>query len=92
MIPWKYEGDSLQLTQRIPLAQVLTGPFVLRLKVFSKHGLLPASLVKSLEKTTPNFHKWSEAVVASPSVTGIFNEEAIVANAKERFAKMRAQV
>lgn len=65
---------------------------MLRLKVFGKHGLLPASLVKSLEETTPNFHKWSEAVVASPSVTGIFNEEAIVTNARERFAKMRAQV
>lgn len=79
-------------SEKITLAEVLTGPFVLRLKVFAKHGLLPQSLAKSLEETTPNFHKWSEAVVASPSVTGIFNEEAVVARSKERFAKMKASV
>lgn len=72
--------------------QVLTGPFVLRLKVFGKHGLLPASLVRSLAETTPRFHAWSEAVVASPSVTGIFDEDKVVAKSRERFAKARAQV
>lgn len=75
---------------RTSLIQVLTGPFVLRLKTFAKHGLLPTSLVKSLEETTPNFHKWSEAVVKEKSVHGIFNEEAMVARTKERIAKSKA--
>lgn len=70
--------------------QCLTGPFVLRLKVFAKHGLLPDSLVKALKETTPNFYKWSEAVIASPSVTGIFDEKTIVAKTKERIVKSRA--
>lgn len=63
---------------------------MLRLKTFAKHGLLPASLIKSLEETTPNFHKWSEAIVKEKSVTGIFNEETIVARTKERIGKAKA--
>lgn len=57
---------------------------------YPKHGLLPSSLTKDLQDKTPNFHKWSEAVIASPSVTGIFNEEENVTRTKERIAKARA--
>lgn len=78
------------MTGTLIALQCLTGPFVLRLKVFAKHGLLPASLVHALKETTPNFYKWSEAVVASPSVTGIFDEELMVAKTKERLVKARA--
>ncbi|KAJ4386123.1 hypothetical protein N0V93_009015 [Gnomoniopsis smithogilvyi] len=77
-------------SQKLTLAEVLTAPFVLRLKTFAKHGLLPTSLTKSLEETTPNFHKWSEAVVKEKSVTGIFNEDTIVARTKERIGKSKA--
>ncbi|KAL1866672.1 hypothetical protein Daus18300_006616 [Diaporthe australafricana] len=48
------------------------------------------NLVKDLQEKTPNFHKWSEAVIASPSVTGIFNENDNVVRAKERIAKAKA--
>lgn len=71
-------------------SQVLTGPFVLRLKTFAKHGLLPASLAKSWQETTPEFYKWSEAVIKHPSVNGIFDEEGNVARFKERIAKAKA--
>lgn len=63
---------------------------MLRLKTFAKHGLLPSSLVKSLEEDTPNFHKWSEAVIQEKSVNGIFQVEANVARMKERMAKAKA--
>lgn len=63
---------------------------MLRLKVFAKHGLLPASLVKSLKEETPNFHKWSEAVIAQTSVHGIFDENVQVPRMKERLAKAKA--
>ncbi|KAK2601485.1 hypothetical protein N8I77_010933 [Diaporthe amygdali] len=79
-------GGSKKLT----LAEVLTGPFVLRLKVYAKHALLPSSIVKDLQEKTPNFYKWSEAVTASPSVTGIFNEDENVARTKERLAQAKA--
>lgn len=81
-------GGSSKLT----LAEVLTGPFVLRLKTFAKHGLLPAALAKGLEEETPEFHKWSEAVVKHPSVNGIFDEEGNVARFRERIAKAKAAV
>lgn len=56
----------------------------------AQHGLLPASLTKDLQEKTPNFHKWSEAVVASPSVTEIFDVDDNVARTKQRLAKARA--
>lgn len=55
-----------------------------------KHELLPSSVAKDLEEKAPNFHKWSEAVTASPSVTGIFNEAENVARTKDRLAKAKA--
>lgn len=55
-----------------------------------KHGLLPSSVANDLQEQTPNFHKWSEAVIASPSVTEIFNVDENVARTKERLAKARA--
>lgn len=79
-------GGSSKLT----LAEALTAPFVLRIKTYAKHGLLPASLTKDLQEKTPNFHKWSEAVVASPSVTEIFDVDENVNRTKQRLAKARA--
>jgi hypothetical protein len=35
--------------------------------------------------------KWAEAVAAHPSVRGIYDEEAIIKNTRERIAKIRAQ-
>ncbi|CAN8099920.1 unnamed protein product [Discula destructiva] len=77
-------------SDKLTMAEVLTGPFVLRIKTFAKHGLLSASLAKSLEETTPEFHKWSEAVVKHPSVNGIFKEDFMVARTKDRIAKAKA--
>ncbi|KAF3759908.1 thioredoxin-like protein [Cryphonectria parasitica EP155] len=78
-------GGSNKLT----FAEVLTAPFVLRLKVFAKHGLLPAGLLTAFAEQAPNFHKWSEAVIKSPSVTGIFDEDLLVEKMKVRIAKAK---
>lgn len=68
----------------------MNGSDLIILLMCPKHGLLPSSVTKDLQEKTPNFHKWSEAVSASPSVTGIFNEDENVTRTKERLAKARA--
>lgn len=78
-------------SEKLTLAEALTGPFVLRLFTFAKHGLLPESLSKSLEQSAPNFHKWGQAVSQHPSVLSIFKEDVIVGTAQKRIAKIRGQ-
>lgn len=63
---------------------------MLRLRVFAKHGMLPESFETTLKETTPNFYKWSEAVIAHPSVNNIFDESVQVPKMKERLAKAKA--
>ncbi|PSR82491.1 thioredoxin-like protein [Coniella lustricola] len=77
-------------SEKLTMAEVLTGPFVLRLRTFLRRGLLPAQLGEALAEQTPNFYKWSDAVIASKSVTGIFNEDAVVTRTLERIAKAKA--
>ncbi|UKZ51071.1 hypothetical protein TrVGV298_004826 [Trichoderma virens] len=72
------------------LRRVLTGPFVLRLLSLPKNGVGPESLIKDLPTRTPNFYKWTTAVIEHPSVNGIWNEEKVVAGTKARLAKLKA--
>ncbi|CEJ82380.1 Putative Glutathione S-transferase domain-containing protein [[Torrubiella] hemipterigena] len=82
-----YFGGSKTLT----LAEVLTGSFLLRLFSLPKHGVVPESLVKDLPTKAPNFYKWASKVIVHPSVTGIWNEEKVVAATKARLEKLKAQ-
>lgn len=68
----------------------MNGSDVFILLMRPKHGLLPSSVAKEVPDKTPNFHKWSEAVSASPSVTGIFNEDENVTRMRKRLEKARA--
>ncbi|KAF2663428.1 thioredoxin-like protein [Microthyrium microscopicum] len=79
-------GGSSHITQ----AEVLTGSFVIRLVSLTKVGIYPAKLSSSIAERAPNFWKWAEAVAAHPSVTGIYDEEKIIASTKARIAKARA--
>ncbi|KAI0378837.1 glutathione S-transferase domain-containing protein [Hypomontagnella monticulosa] len=79
-------NGSDKLTQ----AEVLTGSFVVRLFTLPKHGLIPESILSDLSVKAPNFYRWGQAVSKHPSVTGIYDEEAIAAGTKERLAKLRA--
>ncbi|KAI1383733.1 glutathione S-transferase domain-containing protein [Hypoxylon trugodes] len=79
-------NGSDKLTQ----AEVLTGSFALRLFTLPKHGVVPEHILTDLSTKAPNFYRWVEAVSKHPSVTGIYNEEAVVAWAKKRAALARA--
>jgi len=74
----------------ITLAEVLTGSFVIRVVRLSNAGIYPTKLSGLVAEKAPAFWKWAQAVSEHPSVTSIFNEEAIVASTKARIAKARA--
>ncbi|CAI4215035.1 unnamed protein product [Parascedosporium putredinis] len=78
-------------SEKLTLAEVLTGSFVIRVLTLPHHGLLSQNYIASLPEKAPNFHKWAEAVAAHPSVTGIYNIEKIVANTKKRIALLKAK-
>ncbi|KAI8611642.1 thioredoxin-like protein [Chytriomyces sp. MP71] len=83
-----YFGGSDRLT----LAEVLTGSFVIRLVALLKGNVYPhsADFTAQLKEKTPNFYQWANAVANHPSVTSIFNEESIVEKTRERLQKARA--
>lgn len=45
-----------------------------------------ADLVQKLEKQTPAFYKWAQAVVANKHVLSIWDEETVIEKTKKRFA------
>jgi glutathione S-transferase len=57
----------------------------------SKHGLIPTNLSSRLEKETPNFYKWAQAISKNASVLEIYDEDAIVQGTKNKRAQLRAQ-
>ncbi|KAM5350820.1 hypothetical protein ACJ41O_007325 [Fusarium nematophilum] len=76
-------GGSSHLT----LAEVLTGPFVVRILAFSKVGILPESLGNTLQAKAPNFFSWAEAVAHHPSVASTFDEAVVVGGIQDMRAK-----
>ncbi|KAJ3494872.1 hypothetical protein NLG97_g3799 [Lecanicillium saksenae] len=81
-----YFGGSKTLT----LAEALTGSFLLRLFALTKHGVVTESLTKDLAVKAPNFYNWASKVVEHPSVTGIWDEEKVVAGTRAHLEKLRA--
>ncbi|KAJ3026458.1 UNVERIFIED_CONTAM: hypothetical protein HDU68_005633 [Siphonaria sp. JEL0065] len=81
-----YFGGSEKLT----LVEVLTGSFLIRIISLLKAGVYPKVFADQLEVKTPRFWKWAQVVSVHPSVTGIFDEEKIVANTKVRLEKARS--
>jgi len=77
-------------SEKLTLAEALTGPFILRFFSLAKHGVVPNSLVQPLQEQTPNFYTWAQHVIKHPSVTSIFNEEKVVERTKARIAKLKA--
>ncbi|KAL0943600.1 putative glutathione s-transferase [Colletotrichum truncatum] len=72
------------------LVEVLTGSFTLRLFSFANYELLPKRTLTELEKRTPNFYKWAQAVNKTPSVTHIYDEKNVVERTKHRIATLRS--
>ena len=75
-------------SSKITLAEALTAPFILRVYVLAKHGILPQSIVDGFGKL-PNFSKWASEVVKQESVTYVFDEEPIVAGMKKKIESMK---
>ncbi|CAJ2512461.1 Uu.00g054760.m01.CDS01 [Anthostomella pinea] len=73
-------------SDKLTLAEALTGSFIVRLFTFPKYGLIPRSVLDELSIKAPNFYRWGEAVSKHPSVTGIFDEAVIAERTKQRFA------
>ena len=76
-------------SSKVTLAEVLTAPFILRVYSFSKHGLLPKSVVEGLE-ALPNFNKWAQALIKEESVTYIWNEAEVIPATKKKVESMKA--
>ncbi|KAG0649511.1 Glutathione S-transferase U20 [Hyphodiscus hymeniophilus] len=78
-------------SNRLTLAEVQTGSFLLRLLSFPKYdGLLPKSILTGLEAKAPAFWKWANAVTQEKSVTYIWNEKNVAERTLERVAKLNA--
>jgi glutathione S-transferase len=86
----KDAGPYFGGSDRLTMAEVLTGSFVIRLVTLSRAGLYPSGLAAELADKAPSFWRWAEAVAKHPSVTKIFDEERIIAGTKARIAKAQA--
>ncbi|KAI1200679.1 glutathione S-transferase domain-containing protein [Nemania serpens] len=73
-------------SDKLTLAEVLTGSFVIRLWTWPKYDLVPQVLIDELSAKAPNFSRWAEAVATHPSVSGIFDAEATALRTKQRIA------
>ncbi|KAK4246026.1 thioredoxin-like protein [Corynascus novoguineensis] len=77
-------------SDKLTLAEVLTGSFVLRLKALTAANVYPKAIWTAIEEQAPKFAKWAEAVTAHPSVTSIWDEKSNIERTIERLAKLRA--
>jgi len=87
------KGPFFEGSERLTLAEALTGPFVLRLIALSKpeYGLLSPKLHGLLSDKAPKFFAWASKVVEEPSVTYIWNERQVAERTKARLAKLAAE-
>ncbi|KAI1163831.1 glutathione S-transferase domain-containing protein [Nemania serpens] len=74
-------------SDKLTLAEVLTGSFMIRLWTWPKYELVPQSLIDELSAKAPNFSRWAEAVSNHPSVSGIFDAKATALRTKQRIAR-----
>lgn len=77
-------------SDRLTLAEVITGPFLTRAVALSKHGVYPTSLNAKIEAEAPNFHRWAQATSAHQSITRFIDEDEIVRRSVAKRARMRA--
>jgi glutathione S-transferase len=81
------KGPFFGGSEKITLAEVQTGSFVLRLLAFAKpeNGLVSAKLSGLLE-TVPRFKRWAEETVKQESVNFIWEEKVVVERTKAKWA------
>ena len=76
-------------SERMTMAEVMTAPFVLRLHVFCKAGILPEELGTGLAKLE-KYSKWAERVIEMESVMGVWDEEFMIGMIRGRIEEARA--
>lgn len=83
---WTGAGPFFGGSEKLTLAEVLTGSFLLRYLSYSdpQIGLLSAKLPALLERT-PRFKKWAEATVQQESVNYIFDAKVTADALKAKF-------
>ncbi|KAJ5496470.1 hypothetical protein N7463_008457 [Penicillium fimorum] len=81
------QGPFFGGSDRLTLAEVQSGSFVLRILSFAKpeHGLVSAKLTTLLEQA-PRFKRWAEATAAHESVNFIYDEKAVADKMRAKFA------
>lgn len=77
-------------SEKLTLAEVITGPFVIRAVTLSKHGVYPTGLNARIETEAPNFYRWAKATSTHQSITRVFDEDVIVKRSVAKRARMRA--
>ncbi|KAH7038282.1 glutathione S-transferase domain-containing protein [Microdochium trichocladiopsis] len=77
-------------SDKITLAEVQTGSFVIRLLRLPKHDIIK-DLSAELQTKAPNFYRWATAVAEVPSVKSTFPEDDVVAGIKRKRAQFAAQ-
>ncbi|EXJ92353.1 glutathione S-transferase [Capronia epimyces CBS 606.96] len=87
------KGPFFGGTNHLTLAEVQTGPFLIRLLSFIKpeYALLSPKIGPLLDERAPKFKAWASRVVQQPSVTYVFDEKAVAERTKARFAKLAAE-
>ncbi|GAB7337938.1 hypothetical protein MBLNU457_4321t1 [Dothideomycetes sp. NU457] len=86
----KDAGPFFNGHSEMTMAEVLTAPFVLRLRADSGGKFMPKSLQEGMKKL-PNYSKWSDAVCQQESVTYIYDEKRVVERSIQKAASMKAQ-
>ncbi|KGO78141.1 Glutathione S-transferase/chloride channel, C-terminal [Penicillium italicum] len=81
------KGPFFGGSEKLTLAEVQTGSFLLRILSFAKpeHGLVSAKLTTLLEQT-PRFKRWAEATIAQESVNFIYDEKVVADKMRAKFA------
>ncbi|KAK7409383.1 hypothetical protein QQX98_008445 [Neonectria punicea] len=81
-----YFGGS----DRPTLAEVMTGSFIIRLFSLASHDMFPKSIIDSLSDKATHFYAWAKAVIDTPSVNYIYDEDVIVAWAKKNMPRLQS--
>lgn len=76
-------------SDKLTLAEVMMGPFVIRALILSKHGVYPNSLYSRIEAETPNFNRWAIATSSHPSIKRLVDEDVTVNRSVAKRGRMR---
>jgi glutathione S-transferase len=89
IIPLLPEKTQFVIGDKFGLAEILVAPFVLRIYLVAKLGLLGDGVEEKFATEVEKWDKWAKAVLANGSVRKTFNYEAEARKAVDRVRKIR---